>query len=242
MSAKAWYPSIDPKLKGGWNLRLLETRNNYLDFFLVISSAFGSIRSIAQSNYCATNSALDMFTCCMRSLGLLAVSIGLGIITDVGYLSENLEVEEKIMRSEISSLNEKEMLLTIDQALSADYSNSQFDPFSTCYFVTGLEYLSNSSLRRRGHQGLPYFARDWRFSELITAQIRKNEPLKEERKVILTELDQLHQCGTSLDNPIVQHIKQGLGQILGLDTDKIDLTRSLPNYGINSIIETEIRI
>ncbi|KUL82016.1 hypothetical protein ZTR_11397 [Talaromyces verruculosus] len=244
MSAKAWHTSIGPKLKGCWNLHnsLLETGNNSLDFFLVISSAFGSVGSIAQSNYCAANSALDTFARYRRSLGLPAVSVGLGIITDVGYLSENPEVEEKALRSGISSLNEKEMLLVIDQALSADYSNSQFDTFSTCHFVTGLEYLSNPSLRRHGHQGLPYFAGDQRFSRLITAQNRKNEPLKEERKGILAELYQLHQRGASLDDPIFQHIKQGLGQILELDTDKIDLTRSLPNYGIDSMIGTEIRM
>ena len=53
-----------------------------------------------------------------RSLGLPAVSVGLGMISEVGYLHENPEIEALLLRKGIQPIPESEFLTVIDVALS----------------------------------------------------------------------------------------------------------------------------
>jgi hypothetical protein len=58
-----------------------------------------------ESNYCATNGFLDAFARWRRSQGQIAVSIGLGIISEVTYLNENPDTEALLLRRGIQPLN-----------------------------------------------------------------------------------------------------------------------------------------
>ena len=87
-----WHTGIDAKVKGTWNLYntlQLSCQVLQLDFFLLTSSVSGSVGTAAESNYCADNHFLDLFAGYLRSQGLPAVSIGIGMIPEVGYLHDN---------------------------------------------------------------------------------------------------------------------------------------------------------
>ncbi|KAL2194014.1 KR domain-containing protein, partial [Corynascus similis CBS 632.67] len=89
-----WHTGIDPKLIGSWNLyNALQGRTADLDFFLMTSSVSGSVGTATEGNYCAANYFLDVFARFLRNKGLPGLSIGLGMISEVGYLHENPEIE-----------------------------------------------------------------------------------------------------------------------------------------------------
>lgn len=123
MSNTAWHTGIQPKWSGTWNLHnalAIDGRDQKLDFFLLTSSVSGSVGTATESNYCAANSFLDAFAKFRRQQGKPGVSIGLGMISEVGYLHENPEIEALLLRKGIQPLNEDELLQIIDLGIARD--------------------------------------------------------------------------------------------------------------------------
>lgn len=143
MSNDAWHTGIQPKWQGTLNLHnALQTVIDSLEFFLMMSSVSGTIGTATESNYCAGNSFLDAFAYYLRVQGLPAISVGLGMISEVGYLHENPEIEALLMRRGIQPLSEAEFLQVIDLALAENRisEQAQTKPWSG-HILTGLEPL-----------------------------------------------------------------------------------------------------
>lgn len=158
MSSDNWHTSVDPKVKGVWNLHhALKGHDAALDFFLITSSMSGTVGSATESNYCAANAFLDSFARYRRSLGLPATALGLGMISEVGYLHEHPEIEAILVRKGIHAINEDEMLQVCDIALSSQPSSpvkiTGEDHFAQAHFVTGLEVLGLGKIRKSGFEG-----------------------------------------------------------------------------------------
>ena len=80
--------TLPSKVAGGANLDLL-TREDRLDYFVLFSSLATLIGNHGQSSYVAANGYLEGIARRRRALGLPAVAIGWGGISDVGYLSRD---------------------------------------------------------------------------------------------------------------------------------------------------------
>lgn len=106
VSHTAWHKAVGPKWSGSWNLHKELVGKLHVDFFLVMSSVSGSVGTATESNYCAANSFLDAFARWQRQQGVPSVSVGLGMISDVGYLHENPGIEALLLRKGIQPLNE----------------------------------------------------------------------------------------------------------------------------------------
>ena len=157
MTTDKWFSSINPKLQGAWNLHhALNGRDSGLDFFLVTSSVAGSVGVVTESNYCAANSFLDAFARYRRGRGLPAISVGLGMISEVGYLHEHPEIEGMLLRKGIHPYGEEEMLQVIDTALSnlatgADSTSATtFYHFEDAHILTGLELDGLEKILQKG--------------------------------------------------------------------------------------------
>lgn len=124
MTNQAWHTGIEPKWQRTWNLNnALEGQDSELDFFLVTSSVSGTVGTATESNYCSANGFLDAFARWRRSQGKPAVSVGLWMLYEVGYLHENPEIEALLPRKGIHPLNEDEMLQMVDIALTIEAAN-----------------------------------------------------------------------------------------------------------------------
>lgn len=158
MTSEHWHTSVDPKVKGAWNLHnALKGRDTALDFFLITSSISGTVGTATESNYCAANAFLDAFARHRRSQGLPATALGLGMISEVGYLHEHPEIEAILVRKGIHAINEDEMLQVCDIALSPQASVPDIrigeDYFAQAHFLTGLEILGLDKIRKSGFEG-----------------------------------------------------------------------------------------
>ena len=119
MSNNHWHTGIDPKVHRSWNLhQAIKGQDSELEFFLMTSSVSGSVGTASESNYCAGNFFLDMFARHRRAQGLPAQAIGLGMISEVGYVHDNPEIEALSVHKGIQAINEDELLQIVDISLS----------------------------------------------------------------------------------------------------------------------------
>ncbi|WP_207229638.1 MupA/Atu3671 family FMN-dependent luciferase-like monooxygenase [Ktedonosporobacter rubrisoli] len=84
-----------PKVRGGWLLYTL-LKGTTLDFFVSFSSGASLIGSAAQGNYAAAGAFLDALSHHLRALGLPALSIDWGAVSETGFgaTPEGLRVHE----------------------------------------------------------------------------------------------------------------------------------------------------
>lgn len=150
MSNESRHSSVKPKVQGSWNIHnSIKGKDSTLEFFLMTSSVAGSVGTATESNYTAANSFMDNFTKYRRKQNLPATSIGLGAISEVGYLHENPEIEAILLRKWITPIKEDELLSIIDIALSRPHG---LEP-SEAHVLTGLETQGMKKLRRMGFEG-----------------------------------------------------------------------------------------
>ncbi|KAI0116548.1 putative polyketide synthase [Nemania sp. FL0031] len=175
MSSEGWQTSILPKWRGSWNLHsAIKGFDKELDFFLLTSSLSGSVGTATESNYCAANGFLDTFAHWRRCQGKPAVSVGLGMISEVGYLHDHPEIEALLLRKGIQPLNEAEFLQVIDLALAGygeppETKTSGGSNPAASHILTGLEPLRFCQLRSQGYDVDFSSAHDPRLSILAAA-------------------------------------------------------------------------
>lgn len=98
MSFRDWEVTVDPKVKGSWNLHAeLPTG---LDFFILISSMMGIAGSGSLSAYNAGNTYQDALAHYRVSQGERAVTLNLGAVGDGGYLVEHSNHIPGVLRNE----------------------------------------------------------------------------------------------------------------------------------------------
>ncbi|KAI8627252.1 hypothetical protein F5Y19DRAFT_477822 [Xylariaceae sp. FL1651] len=107
-----------PRIQGSWNLHnAFKGKDHYLEFFL------------------------------MTFLGLAATSVGIGMVSEIGCLHENPEIEAILLRKRIHSINEDEMLQIIDIAISMPTDiPGGYDELARGHILTGLEPLGLKEL------------------------------------------------------------------------------------------------
>ncbi|KAM0335103.1 hypothetical protein ACHAQA_000138 [Verticillium albo-atrum] len=196
-----------------------------------------------ESNYCAGNYFLDLFARYRRSLGLPAAAIGLGMISEVGYLHENPDIEALLLRRGIHALNEEEMLHVVDAAISSVSSvPNAYDKLSMSHILTGLEPLGLRELNSKGFQVTNLAMDDPRAAILkfalqrqaITAPVQRDGQLPAGVAAAMED-------GHHLADAILTHIMKKLGNLLLLPMEKIVATKALMEYGIDSMLAAEFR-
>ncbi|CAH0054704.1 unnamed protein product [Clonostachys solani] len=255
MSHAAWHKGIQPKWRGSWNLhRALELNGHDadLDFFLLTSSVSGSVGTATESNYCAANGFLDSFARYRQSQGKPAVSVGLGMISEVGYLHENPDIEALLLRKGIQPLNEDEFLQVIDMALAAETR--------VPHILTGLEPFGLRELIKKGFEVENGTTQDPRAgflaAELLASQETNNgssapatdmamaspwfKALRlnssETTRALASEAD-----APTLHEAILRLARKRFSNLILLPQDQIDNHKALPHYGVDSMIAAEYR-
>ncbi|KAK6544731.1 hypothetical protein TWF694_001416 [Orbilia ellipsospora] len=238
MSKKSWGDGVDPKAKGAWNIHeAIKGKDTSLDFFLLTSSITGTLGAAAESNYTAANCFLDYFARYRRSLGLPATAIGLGMISEVGFLHDNPEIENLLLRRGVQQFTESEMLSIVDISLSASASasvESLYDVGSAAHVLTGLE-------ASRLAQGSGSAIQDPRASILARSVHRKGGPTYAKREGLPDEMARAIECGANLKDALTKYVAKRFGELILVPEGKLNLTKPLNGYGMDSMIAAEFR-
>ncbi|KAL4993011.1 hypothetical protein BDV10DRAFT_190367 [Aspergillus recurvatus] len=252
MSNRYWHTGIDPKVQGTWHLHHSLQRLGFLhqlDFFLLTSSVSGSVGTATESNYCAANHFLDHFARHLRSHGCPAVSVGLGMISEVGYLHENPEIESLLLRKGIQALDADELVQLIDLAISSSSEVGiahAHDKLAAAHLLTGLETAGLKELRRQGFEGSHAALDDPRAKLLVDSLSIGADDLPQDsqngRKGSLPPaVTSLMQSGHSLAEALLSHIRRRFGNLVLLKYDDVDVRKSLAQYGMDSMVGAEFR-
>ncbi|KAI1167621.1 hypothetical protein F5B18DRAFT_673595 [Nemania serpens] len=225
-----WQYPIDPKVRGTWNLHECLT-GQPLDFFVMLSSISAMTGAPTQSNYCAGNTFLDFFARYRDGLGLPATTVGLSMVLEVGFVSQNLAIEQGISRSGIHGITERDFLLLMEQAMKPGRVGGwRLDAGAKNFLVSGLEPARLAAdLDVNGFR----FWLQPRVGPLLTAIQRKNEGSGRGGagggKAVLELSD------------IVEATVEKFAKTFMIPSDDVDPSKPLVAYGMDSMIGTALR-
>lgn len=257
MTNEAWHTGIQPKWQGTWNIHdALQGKDDQLDFFLMTSSVSGSVGTATESNYCSANGFLDAFARYRYSLGKPASSIGFGMISEVGYLHENPEIEALLLRKGIQPLSENEFLQILDLSLSGDPSAEgiQYDKLARSHILTGLEPHGISKMMEVGFEISSNATIQDARTSLIAASLdsKAGDDSIAPASILAAWSNGLPSSvvkalaaeasgAESLNDAILALISRRFSNLLLMPLELVDTRKPIGSYGMDSMIASEYR-
>lgn len=250
MTVEQWNKAIRPKVDGTWNIHhALSAHEQSLDFFLLTSSISGSVGTATESNYCAANSFQDAFARYRRSLGWKAVSIGFGMISEVGYLHEHPDIEKLLLRKGIHPITEDECLQIVDIAISKEsqvvHDSSHLNALApkNGHMLSGLELVSLDSQRELGFEGHSHVLDDPRSSLLAYNYFRQHK--QQHKKVLAPGQSEALDLDTddleSLRASVSKIVTQKVANLVLVPAEGLHGDTHLSEFGMDSMLAAEFR-
>ncbi|KAK7745564.1 Type I Iterative PKS [Cytospora paraplurivora] len=256
MSNHYWHTGIDPKVHGTWNLYHAlradatgQYQSSELDFFLMTSSVSGSVGTATEANYCAGNHFLDLFARYLRSQGLPGVSVGLGMISEVGYLHDNPEIEALLLRKGIQPIDADEMVQILDLALyncaAAKLGiHHAHDDLAAAHLLTGMEASGMKELRKKGFAGNHPALEDPRAGLLASAlggDDDGNHVAGQDGSLPAEVVKAMETEEQTLEEAVLDHVRRRFANLILMKYDAVDVKKPLAEYGMDSMIGAEFR-
>ncbi|KAL2258524.1 hypothetical protein VTK26DRAFT_8144 [Humicola hyalothermophila] len=232
MSLEDHKAALAPKVQGSWNLHQYFSSPDDLDFYIMLSSLIGVTGFASQSNYSAGGAFQDALAQHRVVCGLPGVSIDLGIVKSVGYLAEEESAKtiEALQRHGFMALSEDDVLAAIGSAISTPFAGS---------IALGLNTGPN------GHNESSALKRDLRFSCLEYHTNGADQAAQATtEKASTSDLRSRMSSATTLDETVavvVEAISRKLVDIFMLAEDDVVPSRSLAEYGVDSLVAVEMR-
>lgn len=236
MSYDSWKSSVDPKVKGSWNLH--ECCPTDLDFFILLASVAGIAGLRGQSNYAAGNTFMDSLAKYRNAHGRKAVALDLGAMLSEGLLAENATLRDRVLASGNLIPITQDMLF----ALLDHFCNPhlEFPSQSQCQAVIGIETPAN--IRAKGHEEdgwlyAPLFRHLWQIEGTAEESVTAAVEAKADFKKLLATASTLPEAGSIITQAIVAKLSRSLSVL----KDHVDLAKPMHSYGFDSLLAVELR-
>lgn len=238
MEFSQWNDAVNPKIQASWNLHNILPD---LDFFTMLASFAGYFGNTGQSNYGAGCTFQDSLAEYRKSMGKPAVSLDLGIVNDVGVLAETGLTDNLRDWAPQFGIRERQLQDLIRISILDQLTGKSAIPAQV---PTGF-----ASLRAADLAGIPrpVYLNDPRFSVLaadgrLESQISKGQQLghglsfqhRLEAAKVTRERNEVRAI-------VEEMLTHKVANSLKVAADEIDPGKSLPSYGINSLVAIEIR-
>ncbi|KAL2822603.1 hypothetical protein BJX63DRAFT_441226 [Aspergillus granulosus] len=232
MSYQQWSASIAAKVHATRNLhQFFGTR---LDFFIMLSSVVGVVGNPSQTNYGAGGSYQDALARHRASRGLPAVSLDLGMVQSVGWVAENKNIGDRLIREGYRPLDEEEVLQLVEAAIR-DYVRVP----SASQVITGIAGFELDSAASG-------WRRDARFAGLTT---RHNGNGSDGSGLVATSrtprsLKHAIAEAASMEAAsllIVHAVIEKLSEMFTMPASEINPSMPLSKYGVDSLVAVELR-
>jgi KR domain/Phosphopantetheine attachment site len=239
MTYDDWITAIRPKVDGTWNLHHALKE---LDFFVLFSSVSGLVGQYGQANYAAANTFLDSFVQYRHSLGLAASVIDLGIMEDVGFVSESTSLVDYFKFLSANLLTEEDLRETVRLAIARSMPAETANVYSNPSQLT-VGFASNTPLADPNNRII--WKRDRRFA--VYRNIQSTDTSLAANDSLKYFLSQIASRGiTSLaDTHTVEYLAKEIGKTLyGFmmkHADNMDLDLALASLGLDSLVGIEFR-
>ena len=230
MTHKQWQTTVDVKVKGADNLHRA-TQHLDLDFFVPFSSCSAVIGALGQANYAAANAYLDALMRRRREMGLAGSTMNVGMITGVGLVADDLQLEKIMLSLGSDPVNEDELLYQVEEAVTSSkgpiVDERGIDLLQT---VTGINmakkeyYWSHQSHFRNMYENHDLSGSGAAAGGNSLASMLAEAPDVEARAAVLT--------GAFMEK---------IAAVLSVPAESIQAGNPLSMYGLDSIVAVEFR-
>lgn len=212
---------LAPKVLGAANLHLL-TKRLKLDFLVLYSSAATFFGNPGQANYVAANRYLEVLAEARRARGLPTHCVAWGLIDDTGLLARNREV-----RARVENRFGKSSFYSAQQALDALEHMLVEDLSDIAVLKAERSSLSRFLPPACSPKYLPLVAR--------AGAAEQDAVSTEELQRWVRESDE-----AEVVPALTGILKKEIGDILRMSADKLDVSMSLQDLGLDSLMGVEL--
>ncbi|KAJ4287790.1 hypothetical protein N0V90_012494 [Kalmusia sp. IMI 367209] len=228
MTYSQWRAALDPKVTGTWNLH--EVFGTSLDHFILLSSIGGTSGERGQGNYGAGCTFQDAFARHRTSIGLPVRSINIATVEGEGYVAENPAVMERMRNEGYQMQALPELLAIIDYAIAHPVP----DFADAAQIVCGAHFPRPD--RESGARRL-----DARFSHTWTTTQQASASTATDARTDYSSLLKAARSSAQAAEVANAALNSKLARLLDASTDDFVSHRSLPSYGLDSLIAVELR-
>jgi NAD(P)-dependent dehydrogenase (short-subunit alcohol dehydrogenase family) len=244
MAINDWNSVTEPKVRGTWNLHNATlSRATDLDFFVLFSSLSGIVGQAGQANYAAANTFLDAFVQYRTSMDLPCSAIDIGAVEGAGFLSENEDLLKIMKATGWHAIREAELfeglaVATQTQPVSRLGSSNFVDQHNFLLGISPAVPLSSPSASARLRQ-------DIRMAVYHNTSSAKNEleassgglgPFLAKAKKDLS-IFKAPETATLIAKEIGRH----LSYLLQKNDEDVDISMTLSDLGMDSMVAIEMR-
>ncbi|KAI8630109.1 KR domain-containing protein [Xylariaceae sp. FL1651] len=241
MTLSDWTTALEPKVQGTWNLHNVVPAD--IDFFILFSSFSGIAGQPGQANYAAANTFLDAFVQYRHQNGLAASSIDIGVMGEVGFVSQNDGVRRRFERTGMRILREHHLLEALALAIQRSKPSLGQPHKDRAYenpsqLILGLMTstpISSPSNRViwKNDSRMAIYHNLGKSADISTAKASKKKSL-----MGLLESESSEESKT---RTIAKAIAGALADFLIKEEDKVSLDLPLENLGVDSLVAMEVR-
>lgn len=235
MSLEDWKASVDPKVRGSWNLHRALPQG--MQFFILLSSVVGIYGNPGQSNYAAGNTYQDTLARYRVSCGEKATALDLGVILSEGVVAENVRIMEHLKRlGFMLPLTQDDLFSLLEYHCNPSISLPEV---GHAQIVTGLELPAK--IRAKGDEvhsmlNQPLF----RKMHQINSSGQASSPITNQGLDFRT----LFENATSskeLELAVAEALRKKMSKALGIPLGGIELKNRVDSYGVDSLVAVELR-
>lgn len=243
MTHEDWSTPLSSKVDGTWTLHNA-FKDTPLDFFLLFSSLSGIVGQWGQANYAAANTFLDSFVQYRHGLGLPASVIDVGVMEDVGYVSQNAAVLDMFRAYSMHGLKEVDLLRAIKIAIGKSMPRTVIDgKYSNSGQVTTGLASSKPILDPSNRAVWKRDARMARYRNRETAKQSSTSTASEGLKDFLVSVASMPAMLDERKHTdfLTQEIGKRIRSFMIQSDDAVDIKMTLSDMGVDSLVSIEIR-
>jgi acyl carrier protein len=246
MTHEQWKSSIDPKVKGSWNLHALLPKG--LGFFVLLSSICGLIGQGGQANYASGNTYMDALAHYRINNGESAVSIDLGVMVTDGFLVENEHLLDRMLAPKLyTPLTESELFAALDHY--CDPTSAPRLEIDACQTVMGIEVpaiLKASGVEEAHWMQTPLFRHLHKIPNPNADSSMPNSSLPEtnqpDSKTLIKSSASLVEANTIVVQALTKKLLKTLSSTTSASSNVVlDSDRPLHYIGVDSLLAVELR-
>ncbi|RYP65674.1 hypothetical protein DL769_006253 [Monosporascus sp. CRB-8-3] len=234
MSHCQWKTTLKSKVDASWNLH--RQLPGDMDFFILLSSLSGIYGNSGQSNYAAGSTYQDALARHRISQGQKAISFDLGLMRTIGRIAETGQVRRvQEVFEDMQVIEEDEFIALVD--LHCDPSRQPLPDAQVLVGArTAADFISSGQepvqrLTRPLFSGFLRPLTGWADKTAqMTDQVNDTATLFR-RAMAVSDKAQV----------VVEALRAKLARALGVTPEHIDPSRSMIDYGVDSLVAVELR-
>ena len=217
------------------------------------SSIVGTVGTPTQGAYTAANAFQDAFARFRQSKSLPATALGLGLILEVGSVSNSIAFQQMLRRNATYGVSETEFLQLLEGALCESILLghgsilSKLDPSCPAQVVTGLEPAHFIPYLESGRANDLVWFKNTRFqavTQAISERARARNSAANNASGGVSSLGSRLQEASSPEEKLAvvrEAISSRIGELTSLAADDIDVGKPISHYGVDSLLAGELR-